>query len=89
VKRILVILAALVAIVVVAAVAATFLVDPNHFRPMLETELTRALGREVKLGDLKLSILSGSVTANDLSIADDPAFSRKPFVHRGNGTSPG
>jgi AsmA protein len=32
------------------------------------------------LGDLKLSILSGSVTANDLSIADDPAYSRTPFV---------
>ena len=79
-KRILVILGALLAILVIGAVAATFLIDPNHFRPMLETELTRALGREVKLGDLKLSILSGSVTANDLSIADDPAYSRKPFV---------
>ena len=47
---------------------------------MLESRLTQALGREVKLGDLKLSILSGSVTANDLSIADDPAYSRTPFV---------
>ena len=46
-KRILVILGALVAILVAAAIAATFLIDPNHFRPMLETELTRALGREV------------------------------------------
>ena len=47
---------------------------------MLESRLSQVLGREVKLGELKLSILSGSVTANDLSIADDPAYSRTPFV---------
>jgi AsmA protein len=80
VKRILLILGALVVLLLVGVVAATFLIDPNHFRPMLEAELTSALGREVKLGDLKLSILSGSVTANDLAIADDAAYSRKPFV---------
>jgi hypothetical protein len=39
------------------------IIDPNHFRLMLEQELAKALGREVKPGDLKLSILSGSVTA--------------------------
>ncbi len=42
--------------------------------------MSRSLGRDVKLGDLKLSILSGFVTAGDLSIADDPACSHKPFV---------
>ncbi len=79
-KRIAIILGALVVLLVAAVIAATVLIDPNHFRPMLERELTKALGREVKLGDLKLSILSGSVTANDLSIADDPAYSREAFV---------
>jgi hypothetical protein len=39
------------------------IIDPNHFRLMLEQELTTALGRDVKPGDLKLSIFSGSVTA--------------------------
>jgi AsmA protein len=47
---------------------------------MLQSRLSQVLGREVKLGELKLSILSGSVTANDLAIADDPAYSRTPFV---------
>ena len=79
-KRIALIVGALVALLLVAALALPFLIDPNSFRPMLESRLTQALGREVKLGDLKLSILSGSVTANDLSIADDPAYSRTPFV---------
>src|SRR5208283_4228427 len=39
-----------------------------------------ALGREVTLGGLQLSVFSGSVTAGDLSIADDPAFSKTPFL---------
>jgi AsmA protein len=47
---------------------------------LLVSELSQALGRQVKVGDLKLSILSGGVSAADLSIADDPAFSRAPFV---------
>ena len=79
-KRIALIAGALFALLLVSALALPFLIDPNSFRPMLESRLTQALGREVKLGDLKLSILSGSVTANDLSIADDPAYSRTPFV---------
>jgi AsmA protein len=79
-KRIAVIGGAMIALLLLAALALPFLIDPNTFRPMLESRLTQALGRDVKLGDLKLSILSGSVTANDLSIADDPAYSRAAFV---------
>ena len=79
-KRIALIGGGLFALLLVSALALPFLIDPNSFRPMLESRLTQVLGREVKLGELKLSILSGSVTANDLSIADDPAYSRTPFV---------
>jgi AsmA protein len=57
-----------------------FLINANEFRPMLEAKLSQGLGREVKLGDLKLSVLSGGVTAEDLAIADDPAFSQSPFL---------
>ncbi len=38
-----------------------------------------AVGRKVSLGDLSFSIFSGSLTAQDLSIADDPRFSSEPF----------
>ncbi len=79
-KRIVLIGGAVLVLLLAAVAAVPFLIDPNAFRPMLEARLSRALGREVKLGELKLSILSGSVTANDLSIADDPAYSRTPFV---------
>jgi AsmA protein len=42
--------------------------------------LSSALGRQVKVGNLKLSIWNGSVSADDLSISDDPAFNTQPFV---------
>jgi len=67
-------------LLVLAAIALPFLIDANSFRPQLEAELTRALGRDVKVGDLKLSLLSGGVSAGDLAVADDPAFGREPFV---------
>jgi len=69
-----------VVLLLLAVVALPFLINPNQFRPMLESELSKALARDVKVGDLKLAILSGGVTADDLSIADDPAYSSTPFL---------
>ena len=69
-----------VALLLLVLLSAPFWIDANDFRPMLETDLSKALGREVKLGDLKLAVFSGAVTANDLSVADDPIFNRTPFV---------
>ena len=79
-KRIVAILGIALAVLIAIAVALPFLIDPNQFRPRLEAELGQALGREVKMGDLKLALTSGSVTAADLAIADDPAFSKTPFL---------
>src|SRR5258706_14961205 len=73
-------IAIVVALLVLIALALPFLIDANQFRPRLEAALTQALAREVRLGDLKLSILSGGVAAADLTIADDPAFSKTPFI---------
>lgn len=55
-------------------------VGVNNFRPELETELSAALGRQVKIGELSLSIFSGSVSANDIFIEDDAAFGNDPFI---------
>src|SRR5277367_2051502 len=79
-KRILKILAILVAVLLVIAIAVPFFVDANTFRPKLESELSDALGRPVRVGNLRLSLFSGGVSADDISIADDPAFSESPFV---------
>jgi AsmA protein len=74
------ILAIVVVVLIVIVVALPFFIDANLFRPRLESELSGALGRQVKVGNLSLSLLSGGVIADDISIADDPAFSSSPFV---------
>src|SRR5215469_12340312 len=79
-KRFLKIVGIVIAVLIVILIAIPFLIDANTFRPKLESELTDALGRQVKVGNLSLSLLSGAVTADNISIADDPQFSKSPFV---------
>jgi AsmA protein len=79
--KILKIVGIVVAVLLVIVITIPFLINVNSFRPKLESVLTEALGRDVKVGNLSLSILSGSVSAEDLSIADDPAFSKASFIH--------
>jgi len=79
-KRPVKIVGIIVVVLLVVVVALPFFLDVNTYRPRIEADLSSALGREVKIGNLKLSILSGGVSADDLAIADDPAFSKTPFV---------
>jgi AsmA protein len=79
-KRGLKIFAIVLAVLIVIVIALPFFIDANVFRPRLESDLSAALGRQVKVGNLSLSLLSGGVKADDISIADDPAFSNSPFV---------
>ena len=79
-KRILKWVAIVIAILIVVAIALPFLIDVNMFRPRIESELTNALGRKVTVGNLKLALWSGSLSADNIAIADDPAFSSQPFV---------
>ena len=78
--KILKIIGIIVAVLIVLVIALPFFIDANIFRPKLESELTDALGRQVKVGNLKLSLFSGGVAADQIAIADDPAFSNSPFV---------
>jgi AsmA protein len=68
------------AVCVLLIILLPLFINVNSFRPRIESEATNALGRQVKLGDLSLSILSGSVGVENISIADDPAFSNSPFM---------
>ena len=79
-KRILKIVGIIIAVLVVLVIALPFFIDVNSFRPQIESELSVALGRQAKVGNLRLSIITVSVAADDLSISDDPAFSNQPFV---------
>src|SRR6516225_2255896 len=79
-KRIVKIIGIVVALIIVILVALPFVINVNSFRPRIEAEATGAVGRQVKVGNLSLSILSGSVTADNIAIAEDPAFGTAPFV---------
>src|SRR5258708_27834405 len=79
-KTILKIVAVVIGVLLLIVIALPFLIDANTFRPKLEAELTTALGRQVKVGDLSLSLFSGGVKADNISIADDSQFSKSPFV---------
>jgi AsmA protein len=74
------IVAIVIGVLLVIVIVVPFFIDANAFRPKLETEMTDALGHQVKVGNLSLSLLMGGVTADNISIADDPAFSKTPFV---------
>ena len=78
--KILKILGIVIAVIIVIAIALPFVINVNMFRPQIQSELNAALGRQVSIGDLHLSILTGSVSVDDLAISDDPAFSKQPFV---------
>jgi AsmA protein len=79
-KRLLKIVGIIVGVLILIVIALPFLIDANTFRPKLEAEMTEALGRQVKVGNLTLSLFSGGVEADNISIADDPQFSKSPFV---------
>jgi len=68
------------AILLLILIVLPFVINVNRFRPQVESEASAALGRQVTVGHLSLSLLSGSVGADNIAIADDPAFSKAPFV---------
>lgn len=79
-KKLLTIVGIVIAVLIVIVVALPLFVNVNRFKPTLEADLSSALGRKVEIGNIKLAILSGGVTVDDVSIADDPAFSKSPFL---------
>ena len=79
-KRALKIVAIVVAVLIVIVLVLPFVVNVNDYRPRIESELTNALGRNVTVGNLSLSLWSGSLAADNIAIADDPSFSKSPFI---------
>jgi AsmA protein len=61
-------------------IAIPFLLNADNYRPRIQAMLSDATGRQVTLGHLSFSLFSGSLVADQLSIADDPAFSQQPFI---------
>jgi AsmA protein len=67
-------------IILLLLIAIPFLLNADNYRPRIQTALSDATGRQVTLGHLSFSLFSGSLTADQLSISEDPAFSQQPFV---------
>ncbi len=72
--------AAAAGVLIVLGLVVPLFVNADTFRPMLESQISSALGRKVTLGHLSFSLFTGSLKARDIAIADDPAFSSTPFL---------
>jgi AsmA protein len=79
-SRTLKIIAIVVGVLIVLVLIAPFLIPVNQFRPTIEEKASAALGRKVEVGNLSLSLISGSLGADNLSIADDPKYGQTPFL---------
>jgi AsmA protein len=79
-KRLLKISAIVVGVLILMVLAIPLFVNVDSFRPQIEEKLSTALGRTVHIGKISASLLSGGAEARDLSISDDPAFNKGPFL---------
>ncbi len=79
-KRWIKIVVAVAALGLLILLVVPFLVNADSFRPQIESQLSSSLNRKVSLGHLSLSLLTGSLVAEDISIADDPSLSSTPFL---------
>jgi AsmA protein len=71
---------AVVVVLLLVAILLPFVIDANRFRPEIESSLNSALNRTVNIGNIRLAILSGGVTVENIAISDDPAFNTGPFL---------
>jgi AsmA protein len=69
-----------IGVLIVLLIVVPFFIPVNQFKPAIEEKASVALGRKVQLGNLSLSLWRGALTAEDLSVGDDPKFSPSPFL---------
>ena len=78
-KRFAIIGGIVVAVLLLIVLLVPLFINVDSFRPEVEQKLSAALGRKVTIGKLSASIFSGA-EADNISISDDPAFSRAAFL---------
>src|SRR5947207_9345671 len=79
-RTLLIVLGSIVALILLIVLCIPLFLNADAFRTRIETALTTSLGRKVTMGKLDLSVFSGSLVAENATIADDPAFSNQPFL---------
>lgn len=80
VKKPLIIIGVIVAVILLILIITPFFINADQFRPQIEAALSGKIGRKVQLGHISASLFSGSLSANQISIGDDPKFSNQPFL---------
>ena len=79
-KRLLIVAGIVVGVVLLAAVLLPLFINVDSFRPQLEKALSTALNRQVHIGKLEASLFSGGASASEITVSDDPAFNKGPFL---------
>lgn len=82
-RKLLIGIGVVIVVIILIALILPHFIDANQYKPMLESQMTEALGgRKVSIGNISISLLPGAAADIDnLSIADDPAFSKSPFLN--------
>jgi AsmA protein len=79
-KRLVIIAGIVVGVLILGLVLAPLFINVDSFRPELEKRVSAAVNRPVTIGKLEASIFSGGASAENISIGDDPAFNKGPFL---------
>lgn len=72
-----------IAVLVLIVIIVPLFVNANTFRPTIENQLSSLLGRKVTIDRLSFTLFGGKLVAQNIAIADDPAFSSNPFIKAG------
>ncbi len=70
----------IVAAIILILIIVPLFVNADTFRPTVEDQLSSLLGRKVTFDHMSFSLFGGSLVAENIAIADDPAFSTGPFI---------
>ena len=79
-RTLFIVLGSIVGLILLIGLCVPLFLDADSFRNRIESTLSTSLGRKVTLGKLDLSVFSGSLVAENTTLADDPAFSTQPFM---------
>ncbi|HEY2496388.1 MAG TPA: AsmA family protein [Candidatus Angelobacter sp.] len=73
--------AILVVLLIAAVLIVPHLIDVNQYHGKIQAQLEKRLGRQVSLGNMRLSLLPPSFVVENTTIADDPQFATgRPFA---------
>jgi AsmA protein len=79
-RTLLIVVGSIVVLLFLVVLSIPLFLNADSFRARIESSLSTSLGRKVTLGKLDLSVFSGSLVAENATLADDPAFSNQPFL---------